>query len=397
MKGFGSGPARSGCNRADGHPVKAALILAVLILIFHCSPARLLGAPGGTVSGESQDGISQYGISEYEAYRQRFDTIDATEDIDSHGFEMIGPEVFYFELEGTGEVAVTLTFDRQYSRLAVFVADAEGHIVYKTDQLETNNQTAGTLKQPNERLAAASFRDLNGDGLTDIVLISSCGYGTRSNTGKSYKVGDVLFQKNGTFYRDYRISDQINRFSMNKSIHFITSFVRDGYSTEFLYTSNTQKELEDGGLEIIPDHYYPVKFEKLGRLQVVPGTYRMAEYTVFTLYLVNEQGYIVWSFQPMGNYENLYGLRGINCRDIDGDGLKDIVVLASYSYEGSTGESVVESDYSLYYQRTGGFYEDTDIKRTIQCSDSDTMSDLVERLRAYWGWRSEDDKSTDSG
>ena len=34
-----------------------------------------------------------------------------------------------------------------------------------------------------------------------------------------------------------------------------------------------------------------------------PGTYRMAEYTVFMLYLVNEQGYIVWSFQPMGEYE----------------------------------------------------------------------------------------------
>lgn len=358
---------------------RAFLYLTILITVF--SPSRLYGAPASDVAAAQSE--------EYQEYRRRFDTIKTTQDIDPHGFEMIGPDVFDIELEGAGVTYVTLTFDRQYSRLAIFIADEAGNIVYKTDQLETNSQWKGTLMQPNERLAAASFRDLNEDGLTDIVLISSCRYEHGRNAGRTYKVGDVLFQKDGSFYRDYRISDKLNRFGMNKSIHFITSFVRDGYSTEFLYTSNKQKELEDAGIQIIPEHYYPTKFEKLGQLQLVPGTYRMAEYTVFMLYLVNEQGYIVWSFQPMSEFENLYALRGINCRDIDGDGLKDIVVLASYSYEGSEGESVVESDYSVYYQRTGGFYEDEDIKNTIKCSDSDIMSDLVDRLRAYWGWESE--------
>lgn len=353
-----------------------------------CFPIRLYGAQDSGNAAEQ--------AAKYREYRQRFDAVETREDTGAHGFEMIGPDIFYFEMEDIGMVAVTLTFDSVYNRLVLFVSDDSGKVIYKTDQLETNYQRKGVLKQPNERLAAASFRDMDGDGLTDIALISSCRYGADRNTGRSYKVGDVLFQKKGTFYRDYRISHKLNRFGMNKSIRFITSYLREGYSTEFLYTSNTQKELVDSGIEIIPDHYYSVKFEKLGRLQLVPGTYRMAEYTVFMLYLVNEQGYIVWSFQPMGDYENLYALRGINCRDIDGDGLKDIVVLASYSYEGSDGETVVESDYSVYYQRTGGFYEDTDIKHEVQCSGGDTMSDLVERLRAYWGWNSEDDKDTDS-
>lgn len=371
---------------------KKPYILGLLLLASVCFSGSLYGAQAAGKSvlyGARAPETTVRQAEVYQAYRDRFDTIETTGDIEPHGFEMIGPDVFEIELEGTGQAYVTLTFDTQYSRLAVFVADTDGHIVYKTDQLETNYQNPGILGQPNERLAAASFRDLNGDGLTDIVLISTCRYEEERGMGISYKVGDVLFQKDGTFYRDYRISDKMNRFGMNKSIHFITSFIRDGYSTEFLYTSNTEKELTDAGLQIIPEHYYPVKFEKLGRLQVVPGTYRMAEYTVFMLYLVNEQGYIVWSFQPMGNYENLYALRGINCKDIDGDGLKDIVVLASYSYEGSEGELAVESDYSVYYQRTGGFYEDTDIKKVVRCSDSDIMSDLVERLRAFWGWRTE--------
>lgn len=373
--------------------LKAGLLVLAVSFINPVSSAAGYGGGGKQVLYHKT--IKADTDNVYREYRERFDTITTTAHIDAHGFEMIGPTRFYFDMEGDRQVSVTLTFDTQYSRLAIFVADGEGNIVYKTDQLETNNQRRGTLKQPNERLSAASFRDMDGDGLTDIVLISSCRYGSDRDTGRSYKVGDVLFQKDGTFYRDYRISDKLNRFGMNKSIRFITSFIHDGYSTEFLYTSNTQKELLESGLEIIPDHYYPVKFEKLGRLQLVPGTYRMAEYTVFMLYLVNEQGYIVWSFQPMDDYENLYALRGINCRDIDGDGLKDIVVLASYSYEGSTGETVVTSDYSVYYQRTGGFYEDTDIKHEVQCSDSDIMSDLVDRLRAYWGWNTEDDKDTD--
>ena len=58
--------------------------------------------------------------------------------------------------------------------------------------------------------------------------------------------------------------------------------------------------------------------------------------------------------------------------------------LAPVSY---THLSVVESGYSVYYQRTAGFYEDTDMKQTIKCTDTYTMSGLVDRARAYWGWK----------
>lgn len=92
----------------------------------------------------------------------------------------------------------------------------------------------------------------------------------------------------------------------------------------------------------------------------------------------------------MEEYENLYALKGITCRDIDGDGLKDIVILGRYSYEDTKGESVVTSDYSIYYQRTSGFYEENseeDFKSKYRCGDNDTMEELVEKARAYWGWK----------
>lgn len=326
----------------------------------------------------------------YDSYRQRFLQIEKQWEIETSGFRVIEDQVFPIETKNFGQVFMIPAIEKNYQRLALFFAKEDGTIVYKTDQLESNNRNVGKLKQPVRGLAAVSFQELNGDGLMDIVLITTCINDTGSYKGTPYKVGEVLFQGTEGFYRDYRISDKINRFSMNKSVECISAFVKDGYSTEFLYTASTKQELLEHGFEIAAEQCYYRQFEKLGRLEVVPGTYTMANFSTFMIYLVNEQGYIVWSFQPMGDYDNLYALKGIACKDIDGDGMKDLLVLARYSYEGSSNELITESKYSVYYQRTGGFYEDTEISKQYPCNDEDTVAGLVERARAYWGWKVEE-------
>lgn len=341
-----------------------------------------------TLQAAEQSGQEEDVLAKYQEYKFRLEAVENSGDIAANGFDMVENQIFPIEVSGYGEVSLIPAFDKEYHRLALFFTKEDGTVIYKTDQLETNNRVLGEMKQPDCDIAAVSFRDLDEDGLMDIILITSCMGVSGSNEGKTYKVGDVLFQSGQQtgFYRDYRISDKINRFGMNKGAEVITAFVRDGYSTEFLYTATTLKELLINGLDIISEQCYFRTFGKLGRLQVVPGTYRIANYDVFMIYLVNEQGNIVFSLQPMGDYDNLYALKGINCRDIDGDGLKDIVVLARYSYEGEAGELVVESDYAIYYQRTGGFSADMEIKETYRCSDEDTMELLIEKARAYWGW-----------
>ena len=109
---------------------------------------------------------------------------------------------------------------------------------------------------------------------------------------------------------------------------------------------------------------------------MVPGVIRMAEYNIFMIYLVNSQGYIEWSFQPMGDYDNLYALKGMTCRDMDGDGMKDIVVLGRYSYNNLDGELTVDTRCSIYYQRTDGFAEDREFEDYYQCTTEDTVSGL---------------------
>lgn len=327
--------------------------------------------------------------AQYQQYIKRMDKVRTRGEIESNGFRIVEDQVFPIEIDGVGEGVFIPAYDGQTRRLTVFFADGNDRILFKTEQLETNYQLRGQLRQPNERLAAVSFQDMDGDGRTDVLLITTCYHETGEYAGRSYKVGDVLFQKDGTFYRDYRISEKINRYGMNKSIQFLAAFVRDGYSTEFLYTATTEQELLSHGFRVMEEQAQFRQFEKLGRLRVLPGTYRMAEYTVFMIYLVNEKGLIVWNFQPMGDYENLYGQKGIAIQDINGDGLKDVVVLSSYSYDGSEGEMVVEDDYSVYYQQTAGFYEDKEIRQTVGLDGGETIGELVVRLQAYWGWKAD--------
>lgn len=382
-----------------------------------------ISAAGTVMAAENAERENRYGENGnirtlYEEYNARFAAVEHREDIAKNGFETVDVHIFpvQYEIGRQKEMETELVrqmkadpdadvkelkmnleapvlmipaYDTTYNRLALFFADEDGWIVYKTDRFETNSCVLGQMRQPEQELVSVAFQDLNGDTLTDIILITSCEIGG----DQKYRIGDVLFQDTEglIFYRDYRISDKINRFGMNQNTDSITAFVRDGYSTEFLYTAVTLQELLRHGFQIITEQCYSRTFGKLGKLQVVPGTYHIADYDVFMVYLVNEQDYILSALQPMGDYDNLYALKGINCRDIDGDGLKDIVVLAKYSYEDDEHQLAVKSDYSIYYQRTGGFSADTEIKKRYPCSEEDTMQVVVERARAYWGWKTEDD------
>lgn len=330
-------------------------------------------------------------LSAYREYQDRFSAVEHVEDLERNGFTVLEDQVFSPSLESFGEEDLTLipAMDTAWHRLALFLADREGQILWKCEDLETNHRIRGELMQTTRDIAAVSFSDANGDGLADILLITRCENPSGDYAGIPYKVGDILFQGEGSFYRDWRISDKLNRFGMNKSADSILAFVRDGESTEFLYTADTLEELLENGFQVEENQCYTRDFEKLGKLTVVPGTASVSTYHTFLIYLVNEQGDIVWSLQPMGDSDSLYSLQGINGRDVDGDGLKDLVVLARYETEREEGEAQVETRCSIYYQRTAGFEADTEFADTYQCTEEDTMEDMIRKIREYWGWQIE--------
>ena len=328
-------------------------------------------------------------LADYRDYQERLNGIEGQWEIGRNGFRTVEEQIFPIETECFGNIYLVPAMEERYHRLALFFVREDGTVVYRTDRLAVNHWNTGSLEQPIHSISAVAFQDLNRDGRMDIVLIAECRNKAGTYVGRNYKVGDVLFQGDEGFYSDYRISDKINRFGMNKSAESIVAYVRDGYSTEFLYTALTKAELLKNGFVIAAEQDYSRQFEKLGYLEVMPGSYTVAEFSTLMIYLVDEQGNIVWSFQPMGDYDNLYALKGITCRDIDGDGMKDILVLARYSHLGDENDILIESDYEIYYQRTGGFETDTEVKKKVRCTDEDTVAGLVDKARAYWGWSPE--------
>jgi len=375
------------------------------------------------IDAAAQEEAQDYTTEEYHKYMQSFDAIDTLEDIKAQNYEIVEKHVFdvplvtksterdengeLFDTEVTrpldinqisSEDAVVLqsvptvrfitAIDKQYHRAAVFLADKDGKLVYKTNMLECNYTIKGSIAQPIVDMVSVAFADMNHDGLMDIILIAGCVNDSGNYAGKMYKVGEVLFQQkdNISFYRDWRINDKLNRFDMNKSAKCIISFVRDGNSTEFLYTATTEQELLNNGFRVIEEQSYWRTYEKLGKLKVLPGVFSMADYDILMIYMINPDGNIVWCFQPMGDMDNLYSLKGMSGKDMDGDGMKDLVIWAQYSKEGAHGELLVENRCSVYYQRTGGFDTDTDFVEHYQFTGEENMELLLSEIRAYWGW-----------
>ena len=326
----------------------------------------------------------------YRDFLERLEAVKNIRETAEYGFIVIEEQIFPFTMEGGREVSLVPAIDRESRRLVLFFVGQEDEIAFRTEQLEANQPIPGSWKLGTREVAAVSFPDLDGDGLNDVVLVALCN--TREDgTGMTAKVGDVLFQRQGGFYQDWRLSDRINRFGMNKSVKMILSFVREGDFAGVFYRAAAMKDLKEHGFTVDERHSFRQSFEKLGDLLVVPGYYRMAEYHICMVCLVNEQGNLVWSGQPMGEFENLYEILEIDSQDIDGDGLKDLTVLARYTSDAPDGSMITEKDYTIYYQRTGGFLEDTELKSRYQCTEDTVMDELVELARSYWGWGTEND------
>jgi len=256
----------------------------------------------------------------------------------------------------------------------------------KTDDFISNSWFKGQTRQINRNVLSISFGDLNGDNLDDIMVICACQNDSGLYVGKTYQVADVLFQNQAGFYRDPRVSDKLNRFDMNKTDQAVIAFVRDGISTEFLFTAPTLDTLLAKGFQPITLQRFTEHFEKFGVVEVVPGFFDMAGQNYLMLYLIDQKGSILWNFQPMHDYVNFYAIDAISFRDIDGDGNKDLTLIARYVTYNPSGIAVIKKDYNIYYQRAGYFLEDTRFKQTYAGRETDNLDVIDNKARQYWGW-----------
>ena len=103
---------------------------------------------------------------EYVRYQSRLQNIEKITDLEENGFRLLEDQVFAMPLqklpedtlEEVDEVWFYAALDKQYHRLAVFIADDNGQILYKTDQLEANYCYPGNYSGPQRSLHRYLFR-----------------------------------------------------------------------------------------------------------------------------------------------------------------------------------------------------------------------------------------------
>lgn len=354
---------------------KATVFLAIIF-------AMLLSPMMSAATGPDETAL-------YNAYRDSFNSVSYEGDISKNGFRIIETQKFDVEHQTFGLLTIIPAIHVEHQRMALFFALEDETIVFKTDDFMSNTWVKGEVKQTNREVICISCTDLDGDELLDIIVISSCQNDSGVYGDKPYNVGDALFQNGTGFYRDPRISDKINRFDMNKSAEYIYAFIRSGVSMEFLFVANDYDELLADGFKPIDYLQVSEHLEKFGVVDVIPGFYDMTGQYYLMVYIVDQSGNILWNFQPMHYYANFYNILAVSLKDIDGDGNKDLTLIARYVAYDEDGNAFLKTDYNIYYQRAGYFLEDTEFKRSHVHDENDEDGDidgLTNKARQYWGW-----------
>jgi|SRR5690554_309838 len=96
------------------------------------------------------------------------------------------------------------------------------------------------------------------------------------------------------------------------------------------YGSDTIKVLNDKGIKIIEDQSFWTTFENWGKARFLSCEYKDGVIKLL-LYLADEKDNILYAFPDFyGNDWCFYEVRAVSFKDVNKDGLKDVVIIADY-------------------------------------------------------------------
>ena len=113
-------------------------------------PAAVQAAPEKTDETSVQ--------AEYEAYYDRFLSIENRDGIAGGGFLVVEDQIFPLDPDDEESILMVPAFDEKYNRLALFIVDVDGQILYRTEQLEKNTASGDGCGSPCRPLRRSPFR-----------------------------------------------------------------------------------------------------------------------------------------------------------------------------------------------------------------------------------------------
>lgn len=144
-------------------------------------------------------------------------------DLQEKGLKIIKDQTFWTEFKNWGKVKFVpgeLLKDGNL-KLYLYLVDNDGNVLYKFPEFYGNTWSMFT------EFKAVSFKDINKDGMKDIIVISEYMTGVGQEGAIPFPVGSIYFQKEKEFINIPELDEQINDANKNKNIHMILKFVED--------------------------------------------------------------------------------------------------------------------------------------------------------------------------
>lgn len=190
----------------------------------------------------------------------------------------------------------------------------------------------------------------------------------------AYNMDSAEFE--GTVDGDTAQCQLVNDSRGNKgTVKFL--FKRDG-ALEATVTITEKSEdtvmtLPDGTFEFTPynlkningfapveDQTFMVDLNSWGNVKFVSGKLTAGSHVPVVFYLTNEDGDILYNFNAVLPYS--VDIKAVSFKDVDKDGLKDIIIIVEDNYDGASGGTIA----TVYFQKAeGSFLNDTELDQEI--------------------------------
>ncbi|GLC81665.1 hypothetical protein [Lacrimispora brassicae] len=135
----------------------------------------------------------------------------------------------------------------------------------------------------------------------------------------------------------------------------------------FEFTPYNLKNIE--GFALIEDQTFMVDLNSWGNVKFVSGKLTAGSHIPAVFYLTNEDGDILYDFN--GTLPYSIDIKAVSFKDVDKDGLKDIIIIAEDNYDGSSGKPIA----TVFMQKAdGSFTNDYELDQEI--NDSGNNKDI---------------------
>lgn len=139
-------------------------------------------------------------------------------------------------------------------------------------------------------------------------------------------------------------------------------------------SAQTIDELKSEGAKIIDKQSFPVKLENFGNVKFVAVSKPVNDYNKAYFYLADSNGNILYTFPDFyGNkWSMLSSIDAVSFTDVNGDGLKDIVIVSKYVTGAGSDGSTPFNVSGVYFQKGKEFTSNSSLDEKLNDADKNT-------------------------